>query len=51
MVGISSIWYGLAALALSHRPVSQAYLRAKRWIDGLVGGFFIAFGLRLAWDR
>lgn len=51
MVAISIVWYGLAALALSHRPVSRAYLRAKRWIDGLVGGFFIAFGLRLAWDR
>ena len=51
MVVISITWYGLAAVALSHRAVSQAYLRAKRWIDGLVGGFFIAFGLRLAWER
>ena len=51
MVAISITWYGLAAVALSHRVISQAYLRAKRWIDGLVGGFFIAFGLRLAWER
>ena len=51
MVAISITWYGLAAVALSHRAVSQAYLRAKRWIDGLVGGLFIAFGLRLAWER
>jgi threonine efflux protein len=44
-------WYALVALALSGGRVRRAYIGAKRWIDGVFGGFLTALGVKLALVR
>lgn len=44
-------WYALVALALSGGRVRRAYVGAKRWIDGVFGGFLTALGVKLALVR
>ena len=47
MVTISVAWYTLVVCLLSTRTASSAYLRLRRWIDGLAGVVFLGFGGRL----
>lgn len=41
-------WYCLVAACLSVRPIAEAYGRLQRWIEGVAGALFVAFGVRLA---
>ena len=40
--------HGAYALLLSAAPVRHAFGRARRWIEGALGVFFLIAGLRLA---
>ncbi|HEX9035738.1 MAG TPA: LysE family transporter [Ktedonobacterales bacterium] len=51
MVGISAGWFSLVALLFSLPPVARAYRRARRWIDALTGGVFVALGITLATEH
>jgi len=48
IVLISASWYILVACLFSWKPATRAYLRARKWIDTVTGGIFIAFGIYLA---
>jgi threonine efflux protein len=51
MVGISAGWFSLVALLFSLAPVTRFYQRARRWIDAITGGVFVALGLTLATEN
>lgn len=51
VVVIAGSWYSLAALIFARPRVAAAYGRARRWIERVTGGLFVAAGLRLAADR
>lgn len=40
-------WYGFVATVFSTQRVQRLYVRAKRHLDRIVGGFFALLGLRL----
>jgi threonine/homoserine/homoserine lactone efflux protein len=48
MVSITAVWYTLVSMLFSLVPISRAYHRAQRWVDGITGGIFVALGVRLA---
>jgi threonine efflux protein len=48
MVVIAAVWFCIVACLFSLGPIADMYRRAKKWIDYLTGGLFIALGLRLA---
>jgi threonine/homoserine/homoserine lactone efflux protein len=43
------VWYSLVALFFGAEPVRRGYLKAKSWIDCIVGLFLGAVALRLLW--
>ena len=47
----SFLGHGGYALLLSSTPVRNAYLRARRWIDGTLGCFFLFASFKLATTR
>jgi threonine efflux protein len=51
MLLINIGWYGLVVCLFSLGPVAHVYRRAKRWIDYITGGIFVALGARLALER
>lgn len=51
MLLIAAGWFCFVACLFSLAPVTRAYRRAKRWIDYLTGGIFVALGLRLALEN
>ena len=44
-------WYALVALSVSWPPLAAIYSRLRRWILGLAGAIFAAFGVALAVER
>jgi threonine/homoserine/homoserine lactone efflux protein len=48
MTAVSVSWYSLVACLFTIAPLSAAYRRGRRWIDRMTGGFFLAFGVKLA---
>jgi threonine/homoserine/homoserine lactone efflux protein len=44
------VWYSLVALFFGAEPVRRGYLKAKSWIDRIVGLFLGAVALRLLWN-
>jgi threonine efflux protein len=51
MLLIAACWFCIVACLFSLGPVTNAYRRAKRWIDYITGGIFVALGIRLAAER
>lgn len=47
----SFLGHGIYALLLSSTPFRAGYLRARRWIELSLGGFFALFAIRLATER
>lgn len=49
--GFSAIWFG--AIIAATQPIAGALRKAAvvRWLDRLTGGLFVAFGVRLAFER
>lgn len=45
---ISFIGHGGYALMLSSRPIRRGYFRARRWVEGGLGCFFLFAGFKLA---
>jgi threonine efflux protein len=43
----SLLWFALVAMVFGIPLMRRGYLRLARWIDGLAGAVFIAFGLHL----
>jgi threonine/homoserine/homoserine lactone efflux protein len=51
-VGIVALgWYAIVAVMLSMAPIASCYAAARRWIEGLAGALFVAFGAKLAFSR
>ena len=48
---VSAIWWMSVALFFASSPIRQAYRRARRWIDGVMGVVLIGLGVRLALSR
>jgi threonine efflux protein len=44
-------WFALVAAFFALPAMRQGYLRLARWIDGLAGAVFVAFGLHLLFAR
>lgn len=44
-------WFTIVATIFGMPAFRRGYLRIQRWVDGLAGAVFIAFGLRLVLDR
>ena len=51
MVAVSVAWYTIVALLFTLGGLAGAYRRGRRWIDGITGACFVAFGTRLAIER
>jgi len=47
----SFVGHGAYALLLSAPPFRTGYLRARRWVEGTLGAFFVFFAFKLATDR
>lgn len=48
---LAFVWHVFLGFALSTAAVRNAYQRFRLWLDRLVGGIMIAFGLRLLWSN
>jgi threonine efflux protein len=48
---VSAIWWISVALFFASNPIRQAYQRARRWIDAVMGAVLIGLGIRLALSR
>jgi threonine/homoserine/homoserine lactone efflux protein len=48
MVGTVAVWFCIVACLFSLGPIAGTYRRAKKWLDYLTGGIFVALGMRLA---
>lgn len=46
VVVVSTVWYGLVALALSQSRIASAYQKARKVIDRLCGGLILGLGVR-----
>jgi threonine/homoserine/homoserine lactone efflux protein len=51
VVAIAFVWYAIAAILISRPAVAAGYARARRGIERVTGGLFVAAGLRLAFAR
>jgi RhtB (resistance to homoserine/threonine) family protein len=51
MVVTVAIWFCIVACLFSLGPIATMYRRAKKWLDYLAGGLFVALGVRLALSR
>jgi threonine efflux protein len=48
---VSAVWWISVALFFASNPIRQAYQRARRWIDAVMGAVLIGLGIRLALSR
>ena len=51
MLMVAACWFCIVACLFSLGPVTSTYRRAKRWIEYITGGIFVALGIRLAVER
>lgn len=51
MLVIAVSWFSIVACVFSLGPINSAYRRAKRWLDYITGGIFVALGIRLAIEK
>ncbi len=51
MLAVTTVWLCIVACFSSLGPIVRFYRRAKRWIDYITGGLFVALGVRLAVER
>ena len=51
MVGISLIWYSFVVLLFSSHKFSGFYHQMQRWLEGIAGIIFVAFGAKLIFDN
>jgi threonine efflux protein len=51
MLVITASWLCIVACLSSLGPIVSFYRRAKRWIDYITGGLFVALGVRLVVER
>jgi threonine/homoserine/homoserine lactone efflux protein len=51
VVAIAFTWYAIAAVLISRPAIAAGYARARRGIERITGGLFVAAGLRLAFAR
>ena len=51
MVIIAGSWFCIVACLCSLGPIIAMYRRAKKWLDYLTGGLFVALGVRLALSK
>ncbi|HEY4036676.1 MAG TPA: LysE family transporter [Ktedonobacteraceae bacterium] len=51
MLVIAVSWFCIVACVFSVGAISKAYRRAKRWLDYITGGIFVALGIRLAIEK
>ncbi|GLV61095.1 threonine efflux protein [Dictyobacter sp. S3.2.2.5] len=51
MLTIAVSWFCIVACVFSLGAISKAYRKAKRWLDYLTGGIFVALGIRLAIEK
>ena len=51
IIGETFAWFALVAACFALPAMRRGYLRLARWIDGLAGAVFVAFGLRLILAR
>ncbi len=51
MVIIAGSWFCIVACLFSLGPIAAVYRRAKKWLDYLTGGLFVALGVRLALSK
>lgn len=49
--GMSLVWLSVVALSVGRMSGFLSRSRVRRWLDGVVGGVMMAFGLRLALAR
>lgn len=45
------VWFSLVAALFAMPAMRRGYLRLSRWIDGVAGAVFVAFGLHLIFAR
>jgi threonine efflux protein len=51
MVVTAAVWFCIVACLFSLGPIAAMYRRAKKWLDYLTGGLFVALGVRLALSK
>lgn len=51
MIIISVSWYASLALLFSHSGIRHLYARCERFLNYLVGGVFMALGMKIAFAR
>jgi len=51
MVGLSLIWYSFVVLIFSSHKFSGFYNQMQRWLEGIAGIIFVAFGAKLIFDN
>jgi threonine efflux protein len=51
MLAVTTVWLCIVTCLSSLGPIVRFYRRAKRWIDYITGGLFVALGVRLAVER
>jgi len=51
MVVTVATWFCIVACLFSLEPITRMYRRAKKWLDYLTGGLFVALGVRLALSK
>ncbi len=47
MVGISLVWYSFVVFIFSHQRITALYNRMQKWLEGIAGIIFLAFGVKL----
>ena len=48
MVIVTSLWFALIATIVSHRAIRRRFVGIQHYIEKVMGGILIAFGLKLA---
>jgi len=51
MVVISLIWYSLVVLIFSSNKFSRYYSQVEKWLEGIAGLIFLAFGVKLVFGN
>jgi RhtB (resistance to homoserine/threonine) family protein len=51
IVMMVALWFSFVALALTHTPIRNRFLKFSKLIDKLCGGLFILLGVRLALQK
>lgn len=48
MVALSFIWHSFLALFFSNAMVQSTFVKFRRWVDYMLGGLLIGFGIKIA---